>query len=401
MLLIRVSRPRECSSPSNKTTGAADDLAVAVAGDRDSEEGERGRGRSRDKDRNRDREGGRDRSRDRDRDGGRGREACRDRGGPPECLDIADILGCDWDVLIDAGDDSNEGQEGSTKSLDQGKKDQDDREGEADALIQNSAPSIAPYRDDSSSVKTKGRYNKWRKRKTQDADNDDLQSLGRTKRELADAGQLSAKASMKVPAVSIFHTLKRRLTESLVVVDISDDADIDADADEILLSETRSVTFQQVNNVPSKEDVLHSHTVGEDENACVDADSDPATEQAVLGRAPSSSPSLDRFVCTLADLILPLNDVSSSTQHSSRREGSAEDCSHSRHLPQSASEQAVSGQMCSRGSVHEGWKYECMMVEVKGPTDSLADHQLMWLCVLSSSSVATFVAHIKETSLIE
>lgn len=397
MLLIRVSRPRECPSPSNKTTGAVDDLAMA--GNRDSEEGERVRGRSRDKDRKRDREGGRDRSRDRDR--GRGREAGRnrDRGGPPECLDIADILGYDWDVLIDAGDDSNEGEEGSTKPLDQGKKDQDDREGEADALIQNSTPSIAPCRDDSSSVKTKGRYNKWRKRKTQDADNDDLQSLGRTKRELADAGQLSAKASMKVPAVSIFHTLKRRHTESSVVVDISDDADIHADADEILLSESRSVTFRQVDNVPSEEDVLHSHTVGEDENACVDAD--PATEQAVHDRAPSPSASLDRFVCTLADLILPLNDGSTSSQHSNQREGSAEDCSHSRHLPQSVSEQAVSGQVCSRGSVHEGWKYECMMVEVKGPTDSLADHQLMWLCVLSSSSVATFVAHVKETSLIE
>ena len=401
MLLIRVSKPRECSSPSNKTTGAVDDLAVAVGGHRDSEEGERDRGRNRDKDRNRDREGGRDRSRDRDRDGGRGREAGRDRGGPPECLDIADILGYDWDVLIDAGDDSNEGQEGSTKLLDQGKKDQDDREGEADALIQNSTPSIAPYRDDSSSVKTKGRYNKWRKRKTQVADNDDLQSLGRTKRELADAGQLSVKASMKAPAVSIFHTLKSRHTESLLVVDISDDADIDINVDEILFSESRSVTFQQVNNVPSEEDVLHSHTVGEDENACVDADSDPATEQAVQDRAPSPSPSLDRFVCTLADLILPLSDVSTSSQQSNQSDGSAEDCSHSRHLPQSASEQAVSGQVCSRGSVHEGWKYECMMVEVKGPTDSLADHQLMWLCVLSSSSVATFVAHVKETSLIE
>jgi VRR-NUC domain len=397
LLLIRVSRPRECSSPSSKTTGAVDNLAVA--GDRDSEEGERDRGRSWDKDRKRDGVGGRDRSRDRDRDGGRGREAGRDRKGLPDCLDIADILGYDWDVLIDAGDDSNEGQEGSTKSLDQGKKDQDEREGEADALIQNSAPSIAPYRDDSSSVKTKGRYNKWRKRKTQDADNDDLQSLGRTKRELADAGQLSSKASMKVPAVSIFHTLKRRHTESSVVVDISDDADIDADADEILLSESRSVTFPQMNNVLSEEDVLRSHTVGEDENACVDADSDPATEQAVHDRAPS--PSLDRFVCTLADLILPLNDVSSSNQHSNQREGSAEDCSTSRHLPHSGSEQAVSGQVCNRGSVHEGWKYECMMVEVKGPTDSLADHQLMWLCVLSSSSVATFVAHVKETSPVD
>jgi VRR-NUC domain len=381
LLLIRVSRPRECYSPSNKTTGAVDDLAVAVAGDRDSEVGDRGR--SRDKVRNGDREGGRDR----DRDWGRGREAGRDRGGPPKWLDIADILGYDWDVLIDTGDDSNEGQEGSTKSLDQGKKDQDDREGEVDGS------SIAPYRDDSSSVKTKGRYNKWRKRKTQDVDNDDLQSLGRTKRELADADQLSAKASMKLPSVSIFHTLKRSHTESSVVVDISDDADIDADADEILLSELCSVTFQQVNNVTSEEDVWHSHTVGEDENACVDADSDPATEQAVHDRAPS--PSLDRFVCTLADLILPLNDVSSPSQHSNLREGSAEDCF------QSASEQAVSGQVCSRGSVHEGWKYECMMVEVKGPTDSLADHQLMWLCVLSSSNVATFVAHVKETSLIE
>ena len=392
MLLIRVSRPRECSSTLKKTAGAVDDLAVA-------EQGDRGRDRDRDRGRDRDRDRGKDRDRDSDRDRDRGKG--KDRKGPPECLDITDILGYDWDVLIDAGDDSNEGQEGSTKSLDEGTKDQDDREGDADASIQNSAPSVAPFRDDSSSVKTKGRYNKWRKRKTQDADNDDLQSLGRTKREVADAGQLSAKASMKVPAVSIFHTLKKRHTESQVVVDISDDADIDndtdADADEGLLSESRSVLLQQVNNVSSGEDVLHDHTLGEEEIACVDADSDPATEQAVQDRAPS----LDRFVSTLADLILPLSDVSSSSQHTSQREGSVEDWSHPRHLPQSGSEQAVSGQVCSRGSAHEGWKYECMMVEVKGPTDSLADHQLMWLCVLSSSSVATFVAHVKETSLIE
>ena len=46
---------------------------------------------------------------------------------------------------------------------------------------------------------------------------------------------------------------------------------------------------------------------------------------------------------------------------------------------------------------HNGWRYECMMVEVKGPTDHLADHQLMWLNVLHRYGVTAIVGHVKET----
>ena len=46
---------------------------------------------------------------------------------------------------------------------------------------------------------------------------------------------------------------------------------------------------------------------------------------------------------------------------------------------------------------HNGWRYECMLVEVKGPTDHLADHQLMWLRVLHRYGVTAIVGHVKET----
>ena len=40
--------------------------------------------------------------------------------------------------------------------------------------------------------------------------------------------------------------------------------------------------------------------------------------------------------------------------------------------------------------------YEALLVEVKGPTDTLADHQLMWLQMLSVHGVNAVVAHVKE-----
>ena len=335
MLLIRVSRPRERYSTVSNANCEVDDVA-------------RGGGRRRD--------------------------------GPPECLDVADILGCTWDVLIDAGDEINEGHESKSKLGEQGKKDQDEEEDEAEANITT---------EDKPSAKTKGRY-KWRKRKAHDDDNDDLQNLGRTKKEqaAADAENLSENTSKKTPAVSIFQMQKKRFSESPLVIDIS----VPADVDEMELTDFRAEL--DINTGTSEEDALQSHTRGEEDCGCIAAEIDSTSERTKNSRAS------DRFVCTLADLVLPVCNIRSQSQNINQSLDITKNGIDSKLLPQIGSVQAEIGLVRSRGTVYESWRYECMMVEVKGPTDSLADHQLMWLCVLSNSGVATFVAHVKETSLI-
>ena len=46
---------------------------------------------------------------------------------------------------------------------------------------------------------------------------------------------------------------------------------------------------------------------------------------------------------------------------------------------------------------YNGWRYECMFVEVKGPTDHLADHQLMWLRMFDRYGVMAIVGNVRET----
>ena len=67
----------------------------------------------------------------------------------------------------------------------------------------------------------------------------------------------------------------------------------------------------------------------------------------------------DLFVCTEEDLILP---VTSST---------------------------------SEGK-DIGWCYECVLVEVKGPTDSLSPKQLLWLQILAYYKVAACICNVQE-----
>lgn len=44
----------------------------------------------------------------------------------------------------------------------------------------------------------------------------------------------------------------------------------------------------------------------------------------------------------------------------------------------------------------EGWVAECMFVEVKGPSDALADKQRLWLQILSSCGLTAFVCKVRE-----
>ena len=372
-------------------------------------------------------EGVRCNGKDRDRGGG--------RMGPPECLDVADILGCSWDVLIDAGDEIIDGgqvNEGSSKDGgEQLNRDHVDADCEIEANI---STSIQSNKENKPSVKTKGRYNKWRKKKSQDNDNEDLQSLGATKKEQEQAvtnagGHVSSKGLSKASSGSFFQAMKKkRHTDSPVVIDISVTADEDADADvEMSLSDALSVSLQEVKkknkttafSEEEEEDALLCHTVGEngqgfpDKYSDPDQDLDPVPNVDPRAVPPESGKASDRFVCTLADLILPICNVCSQNQGQKQSQCQGNICSkdntgnciNTELLPQMTSTstqvEGEGGELCSRGTVYEGWQYECMMVEVKGPTDSLADHQLMWLCVLSSSNIATFVAHVKETSLVE
>ena len=440
MLLIRISRPRVrdchvtlCESSTDVDVEHMVDGGVRCNG--------RGRGRGKDKDKDKDKDMGRGRDRDKERD------RCRGRVGPPECLDVADILGCSWDVLIDAGDEINDGGQVNENSLKKGveqlKNDNDDEDCETEANI---STSIQSHKQDKSSVvKTKGRYNKWRKKKSQDNDNEDLQSLGVTKKEqeqaVTSAGghvSVSSKVLSKVFSGSFFQAMKKKKhTDSPVVIDISVTADDDADADavavvfvdEMSLSDALSEPLQEVKKKKKKtasneeeeeeeeEDALPSHTVvvGENGQGFPDTISDPDPDPDIDPDLTPSAVQLendkasDRFVCTLADLILPVCDVCSQNQNqgNSHSKDITGNCNsiNSEVLPQMTSTslqaEGEGSALCNRGTVYEGWKYECMMVEVKGPTDSLADHQLMWLCVLSSSNIATFVAHVKETSIVE
>lgn len=43
--------------------------------------------------------------------------------------------------------------------------------------------------------------------------------------------------------------------------------------------------------------------------------------------------------------------------------------------------------------------YEAMFVEVKGPNDKLAAHQILWQRILTAAGARTFVGHVKEVSI--
>lgn len=42
------------------------------------------------------------------------------------------------------------------------------------------------------------------------------------------------------------------------------------------------------------------------------------------------------------------------------------------------------------------WRYECLLVEVKGPTDRLSDTQQRWIQILNSNKISAIVCRVKE-----
>ena len=46
---------------------------------------------------------------------------------------------------------------------------------------------------------------------------------------------------------------------------------------------------------------------------------------------------------------------------------------------------------------NEDYKYECILVEVKGPTDHLSEKQIVWLNVFRQNNVAALVVRVRET----
>ena len=49
-----------------------------------------------------------------------------------------------------------------------------------------------------------------------------------------------------------------------------------------------------------------------------------------------------------------------------------------------------------RGEMGWMWQYECMLVEVKGPTDRLSDMQQRWIHILNSKNICTLVCRVME-----
>jgi hypothetical protein len=92
-------------------------------------------------------------------------------------------------------------------------------------------------------------------------------------------------------------------------------------------------------------------------------------------KASDSRPSYDPFLCTSPDIVLP--PPPSSAHHS---------------CPSSA---CPSSTILPPPSVYQ-WKYSCVLVEVKGPTDRLSDEQQRWIHVCNSIGIESVVCRVKE-----
>jgi hypothetical protein len=64
--------------------------------------------------------------------------------------------------------------------------------------------------------------------------------------------------------------------------------------------------------------------------------------------------------------------------------------------PRSATLFSYEGEDLQLSTLGDGWVFECMFVEVKGPSDALADKQRLWLQILSSCGLTAYVCKVRE-----
>ena len=295
------------------------------------------------------------------------RPRTRDSMSPPECLDLEHILGPSWSHLVD----SEEGEPGDILANTAKAKDTESvakDENEPDDVIGSAL--TAPRNDEVKAVyKGKGRGYRWRKRKG--ADNDDLNSLQQGKEMVSEN---------VVPGKN-----KRNLFVKQEKAKIEEQPSLEADSEDDTNEDDLSFFEQEEVSSP----IINASSPPDSDLATAAMEVDGEGDETAL--PPLAKPSADehyRFTSREPDLVLPVHPshISSNAQCESDMLGYEGECS-------------PTDTLLSR--CHGGWLYECLMVEVKGPTDSLADHQLMWLRMLQRSGVTALVGHVKETEPIQ
>jgi VRR-NUC domain len=296
------------------------------------------------------------------------RPRTRDSMNPPECLDLERILGPSWSILVD----SEEGEPGNMTAKTAKSKDSDSNtkgDNESDEVI-GTAPAAAQHDEVKPVYKGKGNRFRWRKRKG--ADNDDLNSLQHSKEVVSEVIR-----DHDVPGKG-----KRNLFVNQGKVKVEDQPSLEIDSEDDTNVDDLSCLEQEEATSP----IINSSSLIDPDVASAVMDVD---ENASLPLMKPSEREHYRFISKDPDLVLPVHPsyVPSNTQCESdmleyEKEGKGASTSAHRRC-------------------HGGWVFECLMVEVKGPTDSLADHQLMWLRMLQRSGVTALVGHVKETESVQ
>jgi VRR-NUC domain len=298
------------------------------------------------------------------------RPRTRDSMSPPECLDLERILGPTWSILVD----SEEGEPGNMTAKMAKSKDTDSNsigDNGSDEVI-GTAPAAAQHDEVKSVYKGKGNRFRWRKRKG--ADNDDLNSLQQSKEVVSEVNK-----DHDVPGKG-----KRNLFVNHGKVKVEDQPSLEIDSEDDTNAE--DLTYLEQDEATSP--IINSSSLIDSDVASAVLDDD-GDETASLPLMKPSEKEHYRFISKDPDLVLPVHPsyVPSIAQCESGMLGYEKE-----------------GKGASRGAhrrCHGGWVFECLMVEVKGPTDSLADHQLMWLRMLQRSGVTALVGHVKETESVQ
>ena len=349
-------------------------------------------------------------------------------GSAPVCLDVGAVLGDSWESLGDfedsqngsskvakndgdddgighgdnghdsngnngnIGDNGDDDDGNSPKGMNKGDKGDSDN-------VNGSSPSK------SAASRPRKMHGKFWWRKGRKAEVDDLNSLQETQRE---ARERVEKEKVKGKRVSIFSKSERATggagggRKGKGVIEDEEDDNNEEDNEEV------EEDLMDGGDAPPAKPLLvpgggSDLTAAGDPNVPSRSPSDSPLSSQPSSRSPKKPLASSAFICTQLDLVLPKyagdgSDGSSGSISSGRvvtdNSSSSSNSSHSSRRSSSNSSCVNSSNSCS--NVHKGWRYECMMVEVKGPYDTLADHQLMWLRVLDTYGVRAVVGKIKE-----